>query len=57
MLRSYSEGQLPLGDNLERAGVSCEMASSLGVTWSNKLVVGQSPADKRICHQALTGEQ
>jgi hypothetical protein len=38
MPRLYNEGQLPLEESLEttakRVGGWCEMASSLGVTWS-----------------------
>jgi hypothetical protein len=52
----YSEGQLPLEKSSEtavrRGGGRCEMVASLRVTWSNELVVGQSPAAKNVSMEA-----
>jgi hypothetical protein len=50
--RLYNEEQLQLGESLETAvrivGGWCEMAVSLGVSWSNGLVVRQLLASNDV---------
>jgi hypothetical protein len=51
MPKLYIERQLPLEDfetAVGRVGGWCYMAASLGVSRSNDLVVGQSPAGKNV---------
>jgi hypothetical protein len=52
MPRLYTRAQLPLQKSLEtavgRVGGLGEMATSLGVSWCNELVVRQSPASMDV---------